>query len=244
VLERLPASVELALYACAIAFAIGLPLGIYMAMHADTWLDRALSGVSLIGVSIPTFWLAIVLITVFSVTYGLLPVSGRLPSGIVYVPITGFVAIDALLTGDPRLLRGALTHAAMPAFALGIVMAGSIARVARAAMIGVLHADYIRFARAKGLSETRVILIHALKNALVPVVTIAAIEFGSLIGGAVVTETIFGWPGIGRLAIEAVNARNYPLIQGAILIMAIMFVAANTAADLICAALNPKIELR
>jgi peptide/nickel transport system permease protein len=231
------------LLACVVAFAIGLPLGIFMALRANTWIDRVLSGVSLIGISIPTFWLAIVLITVLSVTYGILPVSGRLSSSTTYVPITGFVTLDSLLTANWGLLRDALLHALMPAFALGIVLAGSVARVTRASMIGVLQADYIRFARAKGLSDSRVILVHALKNAMVPVVTITAIEFGSLIGGAVVTETIFGWPGIGRLAIEAVSARNYPLIQGSILVMAILFVVANTVADLICAALNPKIEL-
>ena len=243
VLERLPASVELAALACLVAFALGLPLGIAMALRANTWLDKVLSSLSLVGLSIPTFWLAIVLITLLSVTYPLLPVSGRLSGSIVYLPITGFVTIDSLLTGNWAQLRDGLAHAAMPTFALGIVLAGSIARVTRASVIGVLNADYIRFAEAKGLGSARIILVHVLKNAMVPVITIAAIEFGSLIGGAVVTETIFGWPGIGRLAIEAVNGRDYPLVQACILIMAFLFIVSNTAADLICAALNPKIEL-
>ena len=243
ILERLPATVELTLAAMVVALLVAIPLGVAAAVNRDRWLDRALSALSLFGVSLPGFWFGILLILLFSVTLGLLPVGGRTAFDLEVTRITGFLLIDTLLAGRPDAFGAALRHLALPAITLGLPTAALLARVVRSSMAEVLTSDYVLFAEAKGLPRRRVLLRHALKNALIPVVTVAAIETGSLLGGNMIVETVFGWPGLGRLVVESIFARNYPLVQAAVLLYAVTYVALNFMADLAYTALNPKVRL-
>jgi peptide/nickel transport system permease protein len=241
--ERLPATVELTLVALLVAVAVAVPLGVAAAVKRDSWLDRALSAVSLFGVSLPGFWFGILLILIFAVNLGAFPVGGRIPFGAEVGRVTGFLLIDTLLAGRPDAFLRALSHLALPAITLGLPTAALLARVIRSAMAEVLAADYVLFAEAKGLPRRRVLFLHALKNALIPAVTVLAIETGSLLGGNMIVETVFGWPGLGRLVVESIFARNYPLVQAAVLLYAVTYVLLNFAADLLYAALNPKVRL-
>ncbi|MBL8698495.1 MAG: ABC transporter permease [Alphaproteobacteria bacterium] len=241
--ERLPATIELTLVAMVIALAVGIPLGIVAAVRRDSWFDRLATFASLLGVSMPGFWFGILAILLFAVTLGLLPVSGRMGYESEVRLVTGFALIDTLIAGRPASFLDALRHLLMPAVTLGLAMAALLARVTRTAMIDVLHQDYITFAEAKGLSRARVLLRHALKNALVPTVTVAAIETGTLLGGNMIVETVFGWPGLGRLVVEAIFARNYPIVQAAVLLYAVTYVLLNLAADILYTILNPRVRL-
>ena len=241
--ERLPATIELTLVALLVAVAVAVPLGVAAAVKRDSWLDRALSAVSLFGVSLPGFWFGILLILVFAVNLGVFPVGGRMPFSAEVARVTGFLLIDTLIAGRPDALLRALSHLALPAITLGLPTAALLARVIRSAMAEVLAADYVLFAEAKGLPRRRVLFLHALKNALIPAVTVLAIETGSLLGGNMIVETVFGWPGLGRLVVESIFARNYPLVQAAVLLYAVTYVLLNFAADLLYAALNPKVRL-
>jgi len=236
--ERLPATIELTLVALLVAVAVAVPLGVAAAVKRDSWLDRALSAVSLFG-----FWFGILLILVFAVNLGVFPVGGRMPFSAEVARVTGFLLIDTLLAGRPDAFLRALSHLALPAITLGLPTAALLARVIRSAMAEVLAADYVLFAEAKGLPRRRVLFLHALKNALIPAVTVLAIETGSLLGGNMIVETVFGWPGLGRLVVESIFARNYPLVQAAVLLYAVTYVLLNFAADLLYAALNPKVRL-
>ena len=207
--ERLPATIELTLVALLVAVAVAVPLGVAAAVKRDSWLDRALSALSLFGVSLPGFWFGILLILVFAVNLGVFPVGGRIPFGAEVARVTGFLLIDTLLAGRPDAFLRALSHLALPAITLGLPTAALLARVIRSAMAEVLAADYVLFAEAKGLPRRRVLFLHALKNALIPAVTVLAIETGSLLGGNMIVETVFGWPGLGRLVVESIFARNY-----------------------------------
>ena len=241
--ERLPATIELTLVALLVAVAVAVPLGVAAAVKRDSWLDRALSALSLFGVSLPGFWFGILLILVFAVNLGVFPVGGRMPFSAEVARVTGFLLIDTLLAGRPDAFLRALSHLALPAITLGLPTAALLARVIRSAMAEVLAADYVLFAEAKGLPRRRVLFLHALKNALIPAVTVLAIETGSLLGGNMIVETVFGWPGLGRLVVESIFARNYPLVQAAVLLYAVTYVLLNFAADLLYAALNPKVRL-
>ena len=241
--ERLPATIELTLVALLLAIAIAIPLGVAAAVKRDTWLDRALSAVSLFGVSLPGFWFGILLILLFAVQLGWLPVGGRIGFSYEVPRATGFLLVDTLLAGDPRAFGQALRHMLLPAITLGLPAAALLARVVRSAMAEVLMADYILFAEAKGLSRARVLGRHALKNALIPAVSVIAIETGSLLGGNMIVESVFGWPGLGRLVVESIFARNYPLVQAAVLLYATIYVLLNFSADLLYTALNPKVRL-
>ncbi|QXM24406.1 ABC transporter permease [Elioraea tepida] len=243
ILERLPATIELTLAAMLLAIAIAIPLGVAAAVKRDTWLDRALSAASLFGVSLPGFWFGILLILLFSVTLGLFPVGGRTPFDLEVPRVSGFLLVDTLLAGRPDAFAAALRHLVLPAVTLGLPTAALLARVVRSSMAEVLTSDYIMFAEAKGISRRRVLWRHALKNALIPVVTVAAIETGSLLGGNMIVETVFGWPGLGRLVVESIFARNYPLVQAAVLLYAVTYVLLNFLADLAYTALNPKVRL-
>jgi ABC-type dipeptide/oligopeptide/nickel transport system permease component len=243
ILERLPATIELTLVALLIAVAVAVPLGVAAAVHRDSWLDRALSALSLFGVSLPGFWFGILLILLFAVQLGWLPAGGRIPFGAEVDRVTGFLLIDTLAAGRPDAFLRALSHLLLPAITLGLSAAALLARVIRSAMAEVLAADYILFAEAKGLSRRRIVFLHALKNALIPAVTVLAIEAGSLLGGSMIVETVFGWPGLGRLVVEAIFARNYPLVQAAVLLYAVIYVMLNFCADLLYGALNPKVRL-
>jgi peptide/nickel transport system permease protein len=243
IVERLPATIELPLAAMVLAIVVAIPLGVAAAVHRDTWLDRALSAASLFGVSLPGFWFGILLILLFSVTLGFFPVGGRTPFDLEVSRVTGFLLVDTLLAGRLDAFGAALRHLALPAITLGLPTAALLARVVRSSMSDVLTSDYVLFAEAKGISPRRVLLRHALKNALIPVVTVAAIETGSLLGGNMIVETVFGWPGLGRLVVESIFARNYPLVQAAVLLYAVTYVVLNFMADVAYTMLNPKVRL-
>jgi peptide/nickel transport system permease protein len=243
IMERLPATIELTLAAMVLAIVVAIPLGVAAAVKRDTWIDRALSAASLFGVSLPGFWFGILLILLFSVTLGLFPVGGRTPFDLEVARVTGFLLVDTLLAGRPDAFAAALRHLALPAITLGLPTAALLARVVRSSMAEVLTSDCVLFAEAKGISRMRVLLRHALKNALIPVVTVAAIETGSLLGGNMIVETVFGWPGLGRLVVESIFARNYPLVQAAVLLYAVTYVLLNFMADVAYTTLNPKVRL-
>lgn len=242
-LERLPATMELTLAALLLALALAIPLGVLAAVKRNTWIDRLATVGSLFGVSLPGFWFGILMILLFSVTLGLTPTSGRIGSGFDVASVTGFLTVDTLLAGHLRVFGDALLHLALPALTLALPTMAVLMRVTRSSMLEVLKADYVTFAEAKGLSRLRVLAVHALKNALAPTITVAAIEAGSLLGGNMVVETVFGWPGLGRVVVEAIFARNYPLVQAAVLLYAVTYVALNFLADLLYTVLNPRVRL-
>ncbi|PYM12994.1 MAG: ABC transporter permease [Candidatus Rokuibacteriota bacterium] len=214
VVEYLPATLELGLAAFALALVVAVPIGMLSAVRRNSLLDHASMGLALVGQSAPTFFLGILFILVVSLQLGLLPTSGR--------------------DGWRNLI--------LPALTLGAFAMASIARLTRSAMLEVLRADYIRTARAKGLSEALVVAKHTLKNAAVPIVTITGLQFGSLLGGAVVTETVFSWPGIGRLAIQSIYNRDYPVVQCTVFLSAVLFIAINFAIDLLYGVLDPRVR--
>jgi peptide/nickel transport system permease protein len=242
-----PATVELGLGAMCVAILFGVPLGIVAAVRARTLVDTAATSLALLGVSIPVFWLGWMLVYLLSVVpshYGLnvFPISGRISLVYSIRPITHLVILDSLLQGQPRAALDALWHLVLPALTLGTIPLAIIAKITRSGMLDVLRSDYIRTARAKGLSEWIVITHHALRNALVPVITIIGLQTGLLLGGAVLTEHIFAWPGVGRLAFDAISNRDMPLINGCVLLFAAVFVVVNTIVDLLYAAANPRIR--
>lgn len=241
--SRLPATLELSLVALIFALAVSIPLGVLAAVKKNTVLDRLATVTSLFGVSLPGFWFGILLLMLFAVHLHLLPVSGRAGFESEVTPITHFLLIDSLLRGRPDAFADALSHIILPAITLGLPMASILMRVTRASMLDVLKQDYITFAEAKGLSRQKILVKHALKNALIPTVTVAAIETGSLLGGNMVVETVFGWPGLGRLVVESIFVRNYPLIQAAVLIYAVTYVLLNFIADILYTVLNPRVRL-
>ena len=230
-LTHFPATVELAVSAMLIAVLVGVPAGIVAALRRGSTTDYSVMGLALAGYSMPIFWWAILLILLFSVTLGLTPVSGRI--GITYdvAPATGFMLIDSLLSDDSGAFRSALSHLVLPAIALGTIPLAVIARMTRSAMLEVLNEDYVRTARAKGLSPLRVVGLHALRNALIPVITVVGLQVGSLFGGAVLTETIFAWPGVGSWLIHGIARRDYPVLQGGILMVASIVILAIPLAD-------------
>ncbi len=243
ILERLPATIELTVISMLIALLTAVPLGVLAAVKRGSWFDGLATAGSMFGVSMPGFWFGILLIMLFSVFWRILPVSGRIGFEYEAAGLTGFVLLDSLLLWEWGLLGDALRHMIMPAITLGLSMGAILMRVTRTSMLEVLSMDYITFAEAKGLRRTRVLLRHALKNALIPTVTVAAMETGSLLGGNMIVETVFGWPGIGRLMVEGIFARNYPLVQATVLLYAVTYVLLNFVADLLYTVLNPKVRL-
>ncbi|NMM39254.1 MAG: ABC transporter permease subunit [Glaciimonas sp.] len=237
-----PATVELSLCAMLLALAIGIPAGILAALKRNTYLDYSVMGLSLTGFSMPIFWWALLLILLFSVTLGWTPVSGRIDILFDLPPVTGFMLIDSLLSGEPGAFKSALSHLILPAIALGTIPLAVIARMTRSAMLEVLREDYVRTARAKGLSKWRVIGIHALRNALIPVVTIIGLQVGTLLAGAILTETIFSWPGIGKWLVGAIQRRDYAVVQGGILMSATIIIIVNLLVDVLYGAINPRIR--
>jgi dipeptide transport system permease protein len=237
-----PATVELALSAMLFALAIGLPAGILAAVYRNSIFDHGIMGLSLTGYSMPIFWWGLLLILLFSVELDLTPVSGRIDVQYFVEPVTGFLLIDSGLSGEDGAFASALSHLILPAIVLGTVPLAVIARMTRSAMLEVLGEDYIRTARAKGLSPLRVIALHALRNALIPVVTAIGLQIGVLFTGAILTETIFSWPGVGKWLIEAINRRDYPVLQGGILMIGSVVMAVNLAVDLSYGLINPRIR--
>jgi ABC-type dipeptide/oligopeptide/nickel transport system permease component len=242
ILERLPATVEMALGAMLVSFAIGIPVGVVAAARRHTVTDRLAMGLNFLGISTPGFWLAIVLIMVFSVHFKLLPSIGRIEYDLQPARITGLLVLDSLLTLDLPALRNSLAHLILPSITLGASYSAIIARVLRSSMVEVLNQEYIRVARSKGLAEARVLRHHALRNALLPTVTIAGLEAGALLSGNVVIETVFAWPGLGQLIVSGIFARDYPVVQSGVIFYALLFVGINFLLDALYAALDPRIR--
>lgn len=240
--QRFPATVELGLAALVIALAVGIPLGILAAARKNSWIDVLSTSGALVGVSMPIFWLGLVLMLLFSAQLRVLPLSGRLDLALDLAPITGLHLVDAVLRGDVAVFRSAVLHLILPALTLATVPMAIIARMTRAAMLEVLGADYVRTARAKGLGERAVVWGHALKNAAIPIVTVAGLQLGYLLSGAVITETIFSWPGIGSLAVQSIFSRDFPILQGCVLIFATCFVLVNLATDLLYTRMDPRLR--
>ena len=246
-IERFPATMELGMVGLLMATVFGIPLGIWAAVKRNSFFDYFLMSGSLIGYSMPIFWWGLILILVFSVKLGLTPVSGRIDF-LYEIPLwTGFYLIDTLQT-SVREAEGfapflsALRHLILPSIALGTIPLAVIARMTRSSMLEVLGEDYIRTAKAKGLGRSRIIYIHALRNALVPIVTTLALLFGSIITGAILTETIFSWPGIGKWIVQSITQRDYPVIQGGVLIISFIIVFTNMVVDIIYYLLNPRMK--
>lgn len=242
--RRWTATFELSVAAMIVAMLLGIPAGIVAAVRKNGWLDNIAMSASLLGVSMPVYWLGLLLIYLFAVNLGWLPPSGRIGISTNLQPITGFYVLDALLQFDFAALRDVLAHLILPAVTVGTIPLAIIARITRSAMLEVLSQDYIRTARAKGVLERWVVMKHALKNALLPVVTIIGLQFGTLLSGAILTETIFSWPGIGSWIYEGILARDYPVVQGGVVFVAIVFVLINLLVDLSYAFLDPRIQYR
>ncbi|WP_439817214.1 ABC transporter permease subunit [Zavarzinia sp. CC-PAN008] len=241
-LTLFPATIELTVAAMILAVLVGLPAGVLAALNRGGPLDHVVMGAALTGYSMPIFWWAMILILVSSIQLGLTPVSGRISLLFFTPPVTGFMLVDTLLAGDLRAFRSALHHLILPAIVLGTVPLGVIARMTRSAMLEVLGEDYVRTARAKGLSPFRVVWVHALRNAAIPVITVIGLQVGVLLSGAILTETIFSWPGIGKWLIESINKRDYPAIQGGLLLVASTVVFVNLCVDLLYGVINPRIR--
>ena len=237
-----PATIELSVMGILFAVIIGLPLGVIAAINRGKWLDHLTMSLSLTGYSMPIFWWALLLIMFFSTTLGWTPVSGRLSVFYYIEPTTGFMLIDTLLSGEKGAFTSALSHLILPTIALGTIPMAVIARMTRSSMLEVLGEEYIRVARAKGLTPMRVIMVHALRNALIPVITVIGLQVGVLFAGAILTETIFSWPGIGKWIVEALNRRDYPTIQGGILMIAFVVMGVNLFVDLMYGVINPRIR--
>jgi len=243
--ERFPATVELALAAMLYAVTMGLALGVVAAVWYERWIDHLARVIALIGVSVPVFWLGLLALQVFYANLRILPGPGRIDPRLTAPPFrTGFYTIDSLLAGDVPLFLNALAHLVLPGIVLGSYAMGIIARMTRSALLDVLQADYIRTARAKGLAERRVVLGHALRNALIPTVTVIGLTFGSLLAGAVLTETIFAWPGIGRYAVDAAMKLDLPAVMGVTLLIAIVYVVINFVTDVLYGVLDPRIRVQ
>lgn len=245
--ERFPATVELGMVGLFMAIVIGIPLGIFAAIKRNSFFDYFLMSTSLIGYSMPIFWWGLILILIFSVKLGITPVSGRIDFIYDIPTMTGLYIIDTLRpavvseNGFAPFLS-ALKHLILPAVALGTIPLAVIARMTRSSMLEVLGEDYMRTARAKGMSKKRIIFVHALRNALVPIITTIALLFGSIITGAILTETIFSWPGIGKWIVASITARDYPVIQGGVLIISFIIILTNILVDIIYYFLNPKMR--
>ncbi|GAB3629445.1 peptide ABC transporter permease [Pandoraea terrae] len=240
--SRFPATLELSLCALLFAVIVGLPAGVAASLRRGKTLDHTVMGAALTGYSMPIFWWGLLLIMFFSVDLGWTPVSGRIGVEFDVPPVTGLMLIDTLLSGEEGAFASAASHLILPAIVLGTVPLAVIARMTRSAMLEVLREDYIRTARAKGLSPWRVIVVHALRNALIPVITVIGLQVGTLLAGAVLTETLFSWPGVGKWLIDAIGRRDYPVVQGGILLIATLVIVVNLVVDVMYGVVNPRIR--
>ncbi|MFP4136669.1 MAG: ABC transporter permease [Candidatus Acetothermia bacterium] len=241
---RVPATLELAFYGMGIAVLLGVSTGAWAAVKSDTFIDHGLRLFHIGAFAVPLFWMGLMFQIVFAVFLGWLPVGNRLEALTMatFTPITGFYTLDALIKGDFGLLLEALRHLILPALTLGIIQAGLLGRMTRANMLEIMDKDYVKTARSKGLVERIVIFKHALRNALIPILTVFGLQFAILIGGAVLTETIYAWPGVARFLITSVNARDFPSIQGAIVMIAVFITTINLIVDIIYAQLDPRVK--
>jgi peptide/nickel transport system permease protein len=240
--ERIAPTIELAVAALIISTVVGVGAGVLSSVTRNRWVDYTVRGFAIVGMSTPWFWVAILLIIVFSVRLGWTPVGGRIAAGMPYTTITNFMLIDTLLTGNWPAFWSFLRHLTLPALAIGLTSAGFVARITRAAMLEILRADYVRAARARGLRERTVIVGHALRNALLPVLTLQGLQFGALLGGAVITEIVFAWPGVGRLLLDGILRRDYPIVQGTVIFVAFCYVLVNLVVDLLYHVVDPRLR--
>lgn len=240
--NRLPATIELTLAAILVSLVIAIPAGVIAAVRRYSLIDKAGTLATLLGVSMPDFWLGLVLMLLFGITWQVLPISGRIPLGMEPTHVTGLFVVDALLTGDWPALKAALRHLALPAITLGTSMAALTMRVTRSSMLEVVQQDYITFARAKGLSGTQVVVRHGLKNGLIPTVTVVTLNIGVLLGGNMIVESVFAWPGLGRLVVDSIYNRDYTVVQAAVLVYAVTYVTMNFLADVVYTLLNPRVR--
>jgi peptide/nickel transport system permease protein len=239
---RLPATFELAAFAMLIAILVGVPVGVISAVRQYSLLDKTTSVLALTGISMPIFWLAMILVVIFGVNLELLPFPGRLDPTTGITAITGLVLVDSLLTLNFAGFWDGLLHLIMPALALGTIPMAVIMRMTRSSMLEVMHEDYVRTARAKGVVPWRVVSKHALRNAMLPTITVIGLQVGLLMGGAIITETIFSWPGIGLYAYNSISTRDYASIQGVVLYGALLFVLVNLIVDVLYAILDPRVR--
>lgn len=241
-LALFPATVELALVAIIIATVIGVPVGVIAAIKRGSWFDQFSMTAALIGFSMPIFWWGLLLIILFSGVLGWTPVSGRISLMYFFPQVTGFMLIDSLLSGQKGAFASAVSHLILPSIVLATIPLAVIARQTRSAMLEVMGEDYVRTARAKGLSPRRVIGVHALRNAMIPVITTIGLQIGVLMAGAILTETIFSWPGIGKWMINSISRRDYPVVQSGLLLIAAIVMIVNLIVDLTYGLINPRIR--
>ena len=237
-----PATLELSFCAVIFAVALGVPAGVIAAVKRNSWFDHTAMATALVGYSMPIFWWALLLIIVFSGMLGWTPVSGRISLMFFFPKVTGFMLIDSLLSGKAGAFQSAVSHLILPTIVLGTIPLAVIARQTRSAMLEVLGEDYIRTAKAKGLSPFRVVAVHALRNALIPVITTIGLQIGVLMAGAILTETIFSWPGIGKWMIDSISRRDYPVVQSGLLLIAAIVMIVNLIVDLTYGLINPRIR--
>jgi dipeptide transport system permease protein len=237
-----PATVELSICAIIIAISLGIPAGIIAASKRGSFIDQTLMGTALVGYSMPIFWWGLLLIIVFSGWLGWTPVSGRISLIYFFPQVTGFMLIDSLLSGQKGAFVSSIQHLILPSIVLATIPLAVIARQTRSAMLEVLGEDYVRTARAKGLSEVRVIGIHALRNAMIPVITVIGLSVGTLLAGAILTETIFSWPGIGKWMVDSISRRDYPVVQSGLLLIAAVVMIVNLLVDMTYGLINPRIR--
>ncbi len=237
-----PATVELGLCAMIFAIVIGLPLGVLAAVRRGSAIDYGLIGLSVTGASMPIFWWGLMAVLIFSVYLGWTPVSGRIDDLYYVPPWSGFMLIDSWFSDDAGAFGSAVRHLILPSIVLGTIPLATIARMTRSAMLEVLSEDYVRTARAKGLAPLRVVVVHALRNALIPVVTVLGLQVGALLGGAILTETVFAWPGVGHWLVESVQRRDYNVLQGGTLLIAMLVMLVNLFVDVLYGVLNPRLR--
>lgn len=240
--ERFPATLELTAFAMIIAVLVGVPVGVISAVRQYSILDKVTSVLALTGLSMPIFWLAMILIVIFFVNLGWLPFPGRVSTDVSIPAITGLVLVDSLLALNFAAFWDGLLHLIMPAVALGTIPMAVVTRMTRSSMLEVMNEDYVRTARAKGVVPWRVVFKHALRNAMLPTVTVIGLQVGLLMGGALITETIFSWPGVGQIAYESIFRRDYAMIQGVVLYGATLFVLVNLLVDILYAVLDPRVR--
>ncbi|MDN2568110.1 ABC transporter permease subunit [Aquibium sp. A9E412] len=237
-----PATLELSFCAIVLATVVGIPAGVIAAVKRGSWFDQSIMGTALVGYSMPIFWWGLLLIILFSGILQWTPVSGRISLMYFFEPVTGFMLIDSLLSGQDGAFRSALSHLVLPTVVLATIPLAVIARQTRSAMLEVMGEDYVRTARAKGLSPSRVIGLHALRNALIPVITTIGLQVGVLMAGAILTETIFSWPGIGKWMVDSVFKRDYAVVQGGLLLIAAIIMLVNLIVDVLYGLVNPRIR--
>jgi peptide/nickel transport system permease protein len=241
-MDRFPATLELTLAALLFATVVGIPVGVIAAVRQYSFIDKLTSVIALAGVSMPVFWLAMVLVVIFTVQIDLLPFPGRVGSDTSFTSYTGIYLLDTLITFNFPAFWDVLKHLILPAIALGTIPMAVITRMTRSSMLEVMGEDYVRTARAKGVVPWRVVFRHALRNAMLPTMTVIGLQFGLLMGGAILTETIFSWPGVGQIALQSVERRDYAMIQGVVLYGAFLFVLVNLLVDVLYAVLDPRVR--